>query len=76
MTNELACLRIIADFPGRTGIQVRGIVKRSKLPTLSVDQAMSALRKSGYVARPLVGALSSPGYTATAAGLAVLEKSA
>lgn len=76
MSHELSCLRIIADFPGRSGIQVAGIVKRTKLPVLAVDQAMSVLRKSGYVARPLVGPWSSPGYTATAAGLAALEQSA
>lgn len=72
MNNELACLRIIATFPGKSGIQVAGIVRKSKLPITAVDRAMAGLRQSGFVQRPLVGAWSSPGYTATPAGLAFL----
>lgn len=73
MSHELACLRIIAAFPGQSGIHVKGIVAKSKLPTIAVDRAMSELRKSGYVARPLVGAWTSPGYTITQSGLAALQ---
>lgn len=76
MSNELTCLRIIADFPGQNGIHVNNIVKRSRLPIIAVDRALSGLRASGFVARPKFGSWSSPGYTITDAGMSALESSA